>query len=150
MSKDWNHEIKECVGLYSDKKARLWSFEVKILINRSNVREAFFQTVSNSSWANFAYLVAGEVSSKGGETLKELRLLSSLHGVGFIKLDIETPSESQIIIPARERNNIDWDNANRLAKENENFLAYIKLVIEFYQTGRIKPSEWDPVTQYDD
>ncbi|UXN05154.1 hypothetical protein [Bartonella sp. HY761] len=49
LSKDWNQEIKNCVKEYFDKKTRLWSFEVKILINSSNVREVFFQTVSNSS-----------------------------------------------------------------------------------------------------
>ncbi|MCR4081861.1 hypothetical protein [Providencia stuartii] len=36
----------------------------------SNVREVFFQTLSNSSWANVGYLVAAEIT--GDETLKEL------------------------------------------------------------------------------
>ncbi|WP_244613972.1 hypothetical protein [Bartonella kosoyi] len=76
---------------YFDKKTKLWSFEIKILINRSNLRKAFFQTVSNSSWANFSYLVANEV--EGVDTLKELRMLSSLHGIGFIRLDKENASE---------------------------------------------------------
>jgi hypothetical protein len=35
--------------------------------NRSNVRECFFQAVSNSSWANFGYLVAAEI--EGQDTL---------------------------------------------------------------------------------
>jgi len=46
-----HNEIKECVKEYSEKKSRLWSFEVKILLNRSNIRESFFQAVSNSTWA---------------------------------------------------------------------------------------------------
>ena len=62
LSSGWHREIKECVQHYGDNKTKLWSFEVKILINRSNVREVFFQTVSNSSWANFGYLVATEIS----------------------------------------------------------------------------------------
>jgi len=37
--------------------------------------------VSNSSWANFGYLVASELV--GVDTMKELRILSSLHGIGF-------------------------------------------------------------------
>ena len=96
LSSDWHREIKDCVQQYSDKKTKLWSFEVKILINRSNVREVFFQAVSNSSWANFGYLVASEI--EGADTLKELRILSSLHGIGFIRLDAENPSESQIML----------------------------------------------------
>lgn len=141
LSNDWHREIKDCVKQYADKKTKLWSFEVKILINRSNVREVFFQAVSNSSWANLAYLVANEI--EGTDTLKELRMLSGLHGIGFIKLDSENPSESQIMIPARERLEIDWNNANRLAEENTDFLNYIKLIRQFYQTGDVRAADWD-------
>lgn len=141
LSGEWHREIKDCVKQYADKKTKLWSFEVKILINRSNVREVFFQTVSNSSWANFGYLVASEI--EGADTLKELRMLASLHGIGFIRLDAENPSESQIIIPAKERSEIDWNTANRLTEENKDFLDYIKLIRQFYQTGEIRQSDWD-------
>lgn len=141
LSYDWHREIKDCVQQYSDKKTKLSSFEVKILINRSNIREAFFQAVSNSSWANFGYLVASEI--EGLDTLKELRILSSLHGIGFIQLNIKNPSESQILIPAEERNEVDWNVANRIAEENKDFLKYIKLIRQFYQTGEIRPADWD-------
>lgn len=141
LSSDWHREIKDCVKQYSDKKTKLWSFEVKVLINRSNVREVFFQAVSNSSWANFGYLVASEI--EGANTLKELRMLASLHGIGIIRLDAENPSESQIMIPAKERMEVDWNTANRLLEENKDFLNYIKLIRQFYQTGEIRQSDWD-------
>ena len=140
LSAKWSREIKDCVQQYSDKKTKLWSFEVKVLINKSNVREAFFQAVSNSSWANFAYLVAGEL--EGAITSEELRILCGLHGVGFILLDAEDPTESQIRIPAKERYEIDWHTANRIADENTDFLKYIKLIKQFYQTGEIDPKKW--------
>ena len=114
---------------------------MKLLINRSNVRECFFQSVSNSSWSNFGYLVAAEI--EGQDTLKELRMLFAAHGIGLIKLDVENPSESQVLIPARERGEIDWDTANRLATENKDFLAYVKLVRQFYQTGEARLADWD-------
>ena len=141
LSSDWHHEIKNCVKQYADKRTKLWSFEVKILINRSNVREVFFQVVSNSSWANFGYLVASEI--EGADTSKELRILASLHGIGFILLDAENPSESQIMIPAKERSEIGWDTANRLTKENKDFREYISFIRQFYQTGKIHHSDWD-------
>ena len=147
LSEDWNDEIKNCVSQYADKKTKLWSFEVKRLINRSNVRESFFQTVSNSSWANFGYLVAARI--EGVDTLKELQMLSSLHGIGFISLDVENPSESQIMIPAKERSDIDWDTANRLTEENKDFLEYIKSVRMFYQTDVVEESGWDIKTEQD-
>ena len=48
LSRDWDKDINDSVSLYADKRTKLWSFEVKVLINRSNVREVFFQAVSNS------------------------------------------------------------------------------------------------------
>lgn len=138
---EWHQQVRDCVNHYSDKRTKLWSFEVKLLINMSNVRECFFQTVSNSSWANFAYLVAAEI--EGPHTLKELRMLFAAHGIGLIKLDSDTPADSQILIPARERDDIDWDMANRLATENRDFLEYIKCVKQFYQTGEAKSADWD-------
>ena len=140
LSKDWHNEIKGCVKECADKQTKLWSFEVKIKINRTNVRECFYQAVSNSSWANYGYLVAGEIRS---EAMKELRMLASLHGIGFIRLNADNPSESEIMIPAKERGDVNWDMANRLAKENPDFMQYIKEIRKFYQTGDIHESNWD-------
>ena len=140
LSQDWDREVKDCVQQYADKKTKLWSFEVKLLINRSNIREVFFQSVSNSSWANLGYLVAREIL--GDNTLKEFRILASLHGIGLIKLDTENPSESQILIPATEKSEVDWDTVNRLVRENKDFIAYIKLVRHFYQTGEVPDTGW--------
>lgn len=86
LGADWHQEVKDCVNQYSDKRTKLWSFEVELLINRSNVRECFFQSVSDSSWANFGNMVAAEI--EGQDTLKELRMLFAAHGIGLIKLDI--------------------------------------------------------------
>ena len=140
LSEDWHREIKDCVKWCSDKKTRLWSFEVKKKISRSNVRECYFQAVSNSSWANFGYLVADKI---GDEALGELRILAGLLGVGLIKLDRENSAKSQIVIPAKERPGVDWNVANRLAKENKDFLNCVKSVREFYQTDRVDPASWD-------
>ena len=141
LGSDWHGEVKECVKQYSDKRTKLWSLEVKILVNRSNVRECFFQAVSNSSWANFGYLVAAKITGEG--TLKELRLLTAVHGIGLLELDAKDPVKSQVIIPAREKGEIDWDTCNRLATENKDFLDYVKLVRQFYQTGGTWPEAWD-------
>lgn len=49
LGAEWHQEVRDCVTQYSDKRTKLWSFEAKLLLNRSNVRECFFQAVSNSS-----------------------------------------------------------------------------------------------------
>lgn len=48
-----------------------------------------------------------------------------------------------MLIPASERDEIDWDMANRLATENRDFLEYVKLVKQFYQTGEARLADWD-------
>lgn len=141
LSSDWTRELRDCVGVLAERRARLWSYEVKLLINRSNVRKCYFQAVSNSSWAHFGYLVASTV--EGDDTMRELRMLASTHGIGVIQLDCEAPTESQILIPARERPEIDWDMCNRLTEENADFVTYIERVKYFYQTGKLNKSDWE-------
>lgn len=145
LSEDWHEEIKNCVKQYADRKTKLWSFEVKRVINSTNVREVFFQTVSNSTWANLGYLVAAQITGK--DIMKELRMLSSLHGIGIIRFDAENPSESEVLIPARERSEVDWNSASRLAHENRDFLNYVKLVRQFYQTNDPREKDWDYYTE---
>lgn len=133
-------EIKNVMKESADKRKTLWSFEVKKELKGSNVRESYFQAVSNSSWANFGYLVAAVILD---ETMNELRMLCSLHGIGLIQLDSQNPSESMILIPAREKTDVDWVTCNRIAGANNDFLEYIELVRKFHQTGDTRPSDWD-------
>ena len=128
-----NPEVVNAIRESRDRRIRLWSFEVKMLINRSNAREVYFQAVSNSSWANLGYLVAAEI--EGTDTLKELRILYAMHGIGLIKLDADNPTESQILIPARERSDLEWPMCSRLANENKDFRDFMKRVRQFFQTG---------------
>jgi len=141
LTAGWTRELRESVGVQGERRARMWSFEVKLLLNRSNARKCFFQAVSNSSWANFGYLVAATVEGDG--TLKELRMLASAHGIGVIQLDVENPAESQILIPARERSEIDWDMCNRLTEENADFAEFIGRIRRFHQTGEVSTKEWE-------
>ena len=132
LTKNLNAEVIEALKHSGEQRARLWSFEVKKLINRSNVREAYFQAVSNSSWSNFGYLVARRI--EGADTIKEIQMLYSVHGIGLIELDQDSPSESVIRIPARERPNVEWIMCSRLADENSDFAQFIKRVRKFFQT----------------
>ncbi len=143
LTADWTRELRDCVRELDARRARLWSFEVKLLINRSNARKSFFQAVSNSSWAHFGYLVAATVEGDG--TLKELHMLAAAHGIGLIQLDTQNPTESQILIPARERAEIDWGMCNRLTEENRDFADFLGRVRRFHQTGELSVKEWEVV-----
>ena len=140
LSVGWNSKVRDCVKLYSDKMSKLWSFELKKAITPSNVREYFFQAVSNSSWANFGYLVACEIDD---QSLEELRILSNLHGIGFIKLIVKNYQDSQIIIPSQEKKEIDWSIVNRLSK-NTDYKEYITLITGIYKSDKYERSaKWD-------
>lgn len=82
---------------------------------------------------------------EGEDTLKELNVLAAAHGIGIIQLERDAPTESQILIPARERPVLDWDTANRLACDNRDFITFLARVKRFYQTGEIIPSEWGSI-----
>lgn len=141
VDKEWNELIRNCVKQGAGQSVRLWSFEVKKELNSSNARKSFFQTVSNSSWANESYLVATSISDANVE--QELRMLSALHGVGIILLNVENPTESEMMLPSKARAEIDWQSVNRILVENPDFKDYIELVSTYYQTGRVRTKDWN-------
>ena len=144
LDKDWEPTVKSYVQHSEGRLVRLWSFEVKRQLNRGNVRECFFQAVSNSSWANFGYLVATEINEdKQRSVEKELQMLCALHGIGVILLNPQDLGNSQTLIPARERATIDWQSVNRLVEENRDFEKMVKLVTEYHQTGTIHKELWN-------
>lgn len=140
LDKGWSEMVRACVRGSNDAVFRLWSFEVKKTLNKSNVRKSFFQAVSNSSWANFAYLVTANLDSA---VEAELQMLSGLHGVGVLLLNQQSLFDSQILIPARERTNIDWLSVNRIVEENKDYEAFIDQVGIYSQTGRLTKSLWN-------
>jgi uncharacterized protein len=140
VDKDWHDLVKTCVQKGKGVRVRLWSFEVKKELSVSNVRMSFFQAVSNSSWANEGYLVTTGLSDSRVE--QELRMLSALHGIGLILLDPQNPSESEILLPAKARTEIDWQSVNRIVVENEDFNDYIELVSTYYAAGRARSGDW--------
>jgi uncharacterized protein len=87
--------------------------------------------------------IAAAAEVEGLDTMKELRMLFALHGIGLIQIDVKNPTESQILVPARERLDVDWATCNRLTQENKDFFHFIKLVRQFHQTGDPHPKEWD-------
>lgn len=139
IDQNWHEAIRTCVRYGHHNSARLWSFEVKQDLTRSNVRSCFFQAVSNSSWANLGYLVTTGLK-EGVEP--ELRILASLHGIGVLLLNKAKLSQSQILIPAQERLTVDWQSANRIIEINQDFKEYIELISIYYQTGKLRHHDW--------
>lgn len=140
LDQHWDPVVKDCVRHDNDSAIRLWSFEVKKQLTRSNVRQYFFQAVSNSTWASFGYLVATGLNN---DVESELQMLASLHGIGVLILNADSLYDSQILIPARERTAIDWQSVNRIVSENTDFHRFIEQVGIYSQTGRMVKSVWN-------
>lgn len=140
LDQNWDNVVRDCVRSSNNSSVRLWSFEVKKHLTKGNVRQHFFQAVSNSSWANFGYLVATGLNS---DVESELQMLSSLHGIGVMILDTESLFDSQILIPAQEKANVDWHSANRIVTENSDFHHYIEKIGIYNQTGKLIESTWN-------
>jgi hypothetical protein len=102
---------------------KLFSFEMKIAINFTNLRECYFQSVSNSSWANEGYLVALKYD-QDPEFRDEMRRLNNAFGIGFIQLNAEDYFQSEIILSAKYNESLDWNTIDRLIEDNEDFRSF--------------------------
>ncbi len=101
---------------------KLSSYELKREINSdSELKKAYFQAVSNSSWANYGYLVAFEFSDSLHE---EMSRLNQSFGIGIIELNAN-PYQSKILFPAVYRD-LDFKTIDKLCKINKDFENFIE------------------------
>ena len=101
---------------------KLSSYEIKREINNdSELKAAFFQAVSNSSWANYGYLVAFEFSDTLNE---EIERLNQAFGIGVIELHANA-YRSRIMFPPKYRA-IDFKTMDKLCKMNKEFDKFIE------------------------
>jgi hypothetical protein len=122
---------------------KLYSFEIKKELNFSNLREYYFQAVSNSSWAHEGYLVALDFSDDV-DLLDEIRRLNNAFGIGVIRLNKEHFMQSEILFSAKERDTLDWDTVNRLVAENPDFRDFLDDLMEDITVGKVK-STYDKI-----
>jgi hypothetical protein len=98
------------------------SYELKKEINNdSELRKAYFQAVSNSSWANYGYLVAFEISDSLTE---EIERLNQSFGIGVILLNAN-PYQSRILFQAKYYT-LDFKTIDKLCKINKKFDEFIE------------------------
>lgn len=141
---DWKPEVYELSSSIGNISIKLFSFELKRELTFGNLRESFFQTVSNSSWANESYLVAAGISNEQ-EFIDELTRLSSSFGIGVIKLNLEDPHSSEIVLTAKYREALDWDTINKLTTMNSDFKEFISTVKIDVTSKKIHKKEYDVV-----
>ena len=130
---------------------RFFSFEMKKELNIGNLRECYFQAVSNSNWANEGYLVTLNIIDEDGDLISELRRLNNAFGIGVIKLNAENINESEIILPAKIKQELDWDTIDLLLKKNGDFKGFMEIVKGDITLGRIaNKNNYDLVIKEED
>ena len=104
-------EPKETVHIYS--------YELKRKIDSDySLKQCYFQALSNSSWANFGYLVAFEINE---ELEEEMERLNNAFGIGIILMQA---NEAKILYPAREKE-LDFSTIEKLNNLNSDFCQFI-------------------------
>jgi len=104
-------EPKETVHIYS--------YELKRKIDSDyQLKQFYFQSLSNSSWANFGYLVAFEIAD-GLED--EMERLNNAFGIGIILMQA---TEATVLFPAREKA-LDYITIEKLNRINKQFCEFI-------------------------
>ena len=104
-------EPKETVHMYS--------YELKKKIESDyQLKQYYFQALSNSNWANFGYLVAFEINEGLDE---EMERLNNAYGIGIIQMQ---DGNWTILYPAREKA-LDYNTIEKLNNLNRDFCTFI-------------------------
>ena len=104
-------EPKESVHIYS--------YEMKKKVDSDyTLKQCYFQALSNSSWANFGYLVAFEINE---DLAEEMERLNNAFGIGIILMQA---NDSKILYPAREKA-LDYNTIEKLNNLNPDFCSFI-------------------------
>ncbi len=100
----------------------LISYEIKRDIKSDyDLKKCYFQAVSNSSWANYGYLVAFDISSNLKD---EMERLNQSFGIGIIELKAN-PYESEILFPSKYKE-LDFKTIDKLCEINKDFERFIE------------------------
>lgn len=140
---DWDPVVTNLSKTVGSPAIKIYSFELKRKVTLANLREVFFQTVSNSSWANESYLVTGELATDE-ELNNELKRLSASFGIGVIRLDVQDPDNCEVIFPSRTRENLDWETMNKLSM-NKDFTEFLSRINNDLNSSEIRKEWYDTV-----
>lgn len=141
---DWNIDLLDFNKITDNNSLKLFSFELKIKLDKSNYRESFFQAVSNSTWAHEGYLVAANIANDD-DLLSELERLSMSFGIGIIRLDLEDIDSSSVLYHAKKRENLDWETMNKLSERNPDFMKFLQDIKIDFESKRIHKNEYDKI-----
>ena len=139
---DLDKNVVDFATKIGESVVTLYSFELKKSITSDNVREYYFQAVSNSSWANEGYLVAPKISD---DAMKQLGRLNASFGIGVIKLDLNDVCQSEIVIPSKWVEVLDLGMIDDLVRINPDFDEFIANIQKALKTDEVVDKHYDIV-----
>lgn len=141
----WEDPIIDLGTMVGSPPVVFLSFEVKRSLDFDNLGEAFFEAVSNSSWAHRGYLAVANID-EDPDFRAELSRLAGAHGIGVIELDPGNPEDSRVLIEARQRPDLDWATVNKLYDVNKDFSDFIDAVRKVIKSGGgIRKEDYDSI-----
>ena len=90
------------------------------------------------------YLVVGDLD-RDAIFLSNLARLNNGYGIGVIKLNIDNPSNSEIIVSAREKEIVDINFMNFLADINQDFYDFIETTCNIISSKKIETKKFDKI-----
>lgn len=128
-----NKSVLELFNHINLPTTEIYAYELKLKLTLGSLTEYYFQALSNSGWANEAWLVAMEIDENNyDELMEEIKRLNQSFGVGVIKLNYYNPEDSEILFSAQKRNNLDIDTMHKLCY-NIQFQDFINDVNEILE-----------------
>jgi hypothetical protein len=134
------------------------SYELKKCIKSDrDLKDAYFQAVSNSSWANYGYLVALDIEDMDNfyneedrnNFNEEMQRLNQAFGIGIISLLPSLDPDDikiKVLFPAKRRD-LDFAMIDKLCNANPNFRDFIEyvtlLMVEDNPSGMINKEKFD-------
>jgi hypothetical protein len=97
----------------------VFSYELKKKIESDyQLKQYYFQALSNSSWANYGYLVAFEINEN---LMDEMARLNNAFGIGIIQMQA---TDSKILFQAKKKQ-LDYVTIEKLNSINKDFNIFI-------------------------
>lgn len=137
--KQYAMQTLELMKNFSRASCMIYSFEIKKDLSFSNLRESYFQAVSNSSWAHEGYLVAFNIED---EVLEEVERLRSAFGIGLIKLNIDS---IKILIHSKSKETLDIKTLDLLVDKNTDFKKFVDDLNKDISGARVFEKNYDGI-----
>jgi len=145
----WESDVFDVVNFTGNQPVKIFSYELKKTLDFNNLRESYFQAVSNSSWANEGYLVTSEID-RSDEFMSEIRRLSNSFGIGLILLDTNNPDDSEILLDARQKDILDIEMMNKISQINSNFKEFLMRIKIDLNSKEIRKEKFDKILEVDE